>query len=355
MKIFISLMHFLFCAGHLNVFAQINSDSLHFNSVVVDMHTDVLDSYFKTGRDFERYSKSGHVDFDRLKTGGVDVQFFVLWPDPKKAAKMSHYNQAVRALDTLHHVLKRNPEKIKLAVNTEQINEIISQNKIAACIGLEGGTAIDNDLNKLQYFYDRGVRYLGLTWNDSPQWASSAADEENPNWRGQRGLSDFGLRVIAKMNELGMMIDVSHSGEKTFYDVLAASQKPVIASHSSVYSICRHRRNLKDDQIKALAKNGGVVFINFYPVFLLNPAELKKRKATVQTIADHIEYVVNLVGDDYVGLGSDFDGVTSLPQGMEDVTKLPAITKELAKRGFSASSIRKILGGNFIRVLTAQN
>ena len=369
----------------LSLIAQNNSKQLHFESLVVDMHADALYSSFSTGRNLEKFSNRGHVDLVRLKQGGIDVQFFTLWPDPDKKKQQSMYEQSVQMLDTLDQILHRNPSKIELALSTDEIKKIIPENKIAACIGLEGGSAIDADLKKLEYFYDRGVRYLSLTWNDSPTWASSAADEVKKSWKGHRGLNDFGRQVIRKMNRLGMMIDISHSGEKTFYDVIESTSKPIIASHSSVYSICPHSRNLKDDQIKALAKNGGVMFINFYPGFLVKGFEKVYQKSrkdadaiedslkaldkfdafdrpafihskidplypSVKTVVDHIDHVVNLVGDDYVGLGSDFDGISLTPSGLRNVSKMPAITKELIKRGYPKKSIRKILGGNFMRV-----
>ena len=231
------------------------------------------------------------------------------------------------------------------------------------------------------------MRYLGLTWNDSPDWASSAKDETDPGWTGKKGLSQFGIQVIKQMNQLGMMIDVSHSGEQTFYDVLKYSDKPIIASHSSVYAICPHYRNLKDEQIKALAQKGGVIFINFYPGYLvkdfddvyMNSREradaiedsLKKAGSKesfnrsefihskidqiypdVSVVADHIEYIINLVGEDYVGLGSDYSGISIAPVGLENVSKFPNLTKELLKRGYSKSRIKKILGGNFMRVFS---
>jgi len=369
------------------LFAQNNYKQIHKNALVVDMHADALYSSLSSGRNLEKFSTSGHVDLVRLKQGGIDVEFFAIWPNPRKKDKSS-FEQSVEMLDMLDQILQRNPEQIELAVSVDQIEQVLSQNKIAACIGLEGGSAIDADLKKLDYFYKRGVRYLSLTWNDSPSWASSAADEIKKSWKGHRGLNDFGRQVIKKMNNLGMMIDISHSGEQTFYDVIETSSKPVIASHSSVYSICPHSRNLKDDQIKALAKNGGVMFINFYPGFLvkgfhdiyqnsrkeadaiqdslkaLEKLETFDRSAfihskidpiypTVKAVVDHIDYVVKLVGDDHVGLGSDFDGISLTPAGLGDVSKMPAITKELLKRGYTEDSIRKILGGNFIRVFAA--
>ncbi len=380
------LFHFfLLCFLPFSLMAQIDSKQLHFESLVVDMHADALYSSFSSGRSLEKFSTKGHVDLVRLKQGGVDVEFFVIWPNPDKKEKKSMYSQSVEMLDTLDQILARNLDKIELATSPKSISRITAKNKIAACIGLESGTAINDDLKNLDYFYDRGVRYLSLTWNDSPSWASSAADEVKKSWKGHRGLNDFGRKIIKRLNQLGMMIDVSHSGENTFYNVISTSTKPIIASHSSVYSICPNQRNLKDAQIKALAKNGGVMFINFYPGFLVKGFEKIYKKSrkdadaiqdslkalgkmdsfdraafihsridpvypSVKTVVDHIDYVVNLVGDDFVGLGSDFDGISLTPAGLRDVSKMPAITKELVKRGYNKESIRKILGGNFMRV-----
>ncbi len=358
---------------------------LHNDALVVDMHADALYSYFNSGRSIETFSRRGHVDLVRLKQGGVDVQFFAVWPDPRDKQKPSAYKQAVTILDTLDKILQRNTELIELAPSPQDIKRIVSENKISACIGLEGGSAIEDDLNKLEYFYNRGVRYLGLTWNNSTSWASSSADEVKASWTGLRGLNDFGKQVVRAMNQMGMIIDVSHLGEKAFYDVLQTTTKPIIASHSAVYSICPHHRNLKDKQIEALAENGGVIFINFYAGYLVkdfdNIYQQARKRATaiqdslyasespdhfdrnvfihsaidsiypsIKTLVDHIDYVANLVGDEHVGLGSDFDGISLAPAGLEDVSKMPEITEELLERGYSVDSIKKILGGNFMRV-----
>jgi len=343
------LLILLFFCGILNA-----QNQLHFKSLVIDLHADAIYDYLKTGRSLEHYSDDGHIDLDRLKEGGVDVQFFAIWPNPREDRLNSMFSQAALALDTLDQILSRNPERIEKALSAQDIGHITGQEKIAACIGLEGGSALEDNLQNLKYFYNRGVRYMGLTWNNSPSWASSAADADKKTRRGLEGLNDLGKKIVRTMNTLGMMVDVSHSSEKTFYDVLEISTKPVIASHSSVYSICPHYRNLKDDQIKALAKNGGVMGINFYPEFLVKDFKKsdpqKRQQANVQKVVDHIDYVVNLVGDDFVALGSDFDGITITPQGLENVTKMPAITQELQKRGYSEKSIRKILGENVMRV-----
>ena len=254
---------------------------------------------------------------------------------------------------------------------------------------------IENDINKLELLYKRGVRYMTITWNNSTPWATSAADETTTrgtlNTEGKKGLTAFGISVIKRMNELGMMIDVSHLGEQSFWDVINATTRPIMASHSSVYNLCNHRRNLKDDQIRAIAKNGGVIQVNFNPGFI-DSNFMKKQDAFMlrhsaefdslmksgmddwhvenylfgkykdettamrpafSFIIQHIEYIIHLVGVDYVGLGSDFDGITITPQLLEDVTTYPLITKALVEKGYSKKDITKILGGNFLRVLKA--
>ncbi|MFZ1534488.1 MAG: dipeptidase, partial [Chitinophagaceae bacterium] len=273
------------------------------------------------------------------------------------------------------------------------------QNKLAVLLGVEGGHMIENDLGKLDALYKRGVRYITLTWNNSTDWATSALDETSPspsaggvlNSEGKKGLTEFGKQIISKMNELGMLVDLSHVGEQTFWDAIATTSKPVLVSHSCVYNLCQHRRNLKDEQIKAVAKNGGVIHLNFYSgfldplfearsdaftakhkiemdsllkanpepyfmqVYLFNkyPDEVKGLRPPMSMLLDHLDYIVKLVGVDYVGFGSDFDGVNSLPAGLDGVEDFPKITEELVKRGYSKKDIQKMLGGNFLRVFAA--
>jgi membrane dipeptidase len=270
---------------------------------------------------------------------------------------------------------------------------------LAALIGVEGGHMIEDDLNKLEELCKRGMRYMTLTWNNSTSWASSAMDETlHPGSLKHKGLSDLGKRIVQKMNELGVIVDLSHTGEQTFYDAVATTTKPVLLSHSSVWNICPVFRNVKDEQIKAVAKNGGLICINFYSGFIskeydlrstylngpgkkafidsmkADPSgssvdhdssyyqkladryindELQKVRPTLQQMVDHIDYIVKLVGDDYVRIGSDFDGVSSLPVGIDDVTSYPGITAELLERGYPKKSVRKILGGNVMRVMKA--
>ena len=294
-------------------------------------------------------------------------------------------------MDSLDAVVARNPDKIVKVAGYTDILKAVQQHKIAAMFGVEGGHMIENDLHKLDVLYNRGARYLSLTHNISPAWATSAADEtSNPNLQ-HKGLTDFGRQVVERMNQLGMIIDVSHSGDQTFWDVINTTKKPIIASHSSVYTLAPHRRNLKDDQIKAIAKNGGVIQINFNPEFIdstfknkeiafLNkhaeekdslvssgmddfyaldylyrayPAETNPMRPSLSKLIQHIQYIIQLVGVDYVGLGSDFDGINITPQQLDDVTGYPLITKALVEKGYSKKDITKILGGNFLRVLKA--
>jgi membrane dipeptidase len=319
----------------------------------------------------------------------MDVQFFAIWPNPTLYGSSGMFKQSVRLIGILEKIIDNNPDKIALTRTPTEIEQTVKSGKIAACMGVEGGTAIENDLGKLKSLYDRGVRYLGLTWNDSPEWASCAKDENSEDYKGYRGLTDFGKEVIKWMNTHGMIVDISHSGEKTFWDVIEVSKKPIIASHSCAYKICSHYRNLKDDQIKAIGKNNGVIFINFYPGYLVNGFNRKYsslRKSSqalmdsmkqvygadhlgyrkyrntylveqtddfrpgVEVIVDHMDYIISLIGDDHVGLGSDFDGISIAPSGVDDVSKMPELTRVMLQRGYSEERVRKILGENFMRV-----
>jgi membrane dipeptidase len=371
-----------------SVVAKVDYKELHQKCLVVDTHTDVL-LQVKRGADISKRLDFGHVDLPRLSEGGVDVEFFAAWPNPDAAQQTGMFDQVMHLIDLLDRILKNNPDKIILSRSPKEIMNAVHSHKIAACIGVEGGTAIENDLDKLRTFYQRGVRYLSLTWNDSPDWASSAKDEISNDFEGHRGLTAFGKKVVRTMNEMGMLVDVSHSGEKTFEDVIATTSKPIIASHSGVDGICPHYRNLSDNQLRALKKNRGIVCINFYPGYLQSGFDRKYQQImdeskayldsmrqtfagdylsyrhfrraylikkmdpflpSVNKIVDHIDYIINLIGDDYVGLGSDFDGISITPKGISDVSDMPEITRVMVERGYSEERICKILGGNFMRV-----
>ncbi|WP_445736735.1 dipeptidase [Mariniflexile sp.] len=364
---------------------------IHSDAIVVDTHNDILMKAADVGIIFDQdLTGITHTDLARLKKGGLDFQMFSVYCD---GDVQNSYAYANREMDSLDAVVARNPSKMVKVANTKALLKAVKQHKIAAMFGVEGGHMIENDLNKLNALYNRGARYLTLTHNISPNWVTSAADESSQggelNSEGKKGLTDFGEQIVKRMNELGMMIDVSHSGDQTFWDVINLSTKPVIASHSSVYSLVPHPRNLKDGQIKAIAKNGGVVHVNFNAGFI-DPDFDKKESAffekhaieydslqksgmhgfyamdyiytkysaeknairpPLDLLIQHIEYIINLVGIDYVGLGSDFDGIIVTPQQLDDVTTYPLITKALIERGYTEKDINKILGQNFLRVL----
>lgn len=363
---------------------------IHRQAIVVDTHNDIISTSLEKNLSFDNdLSGKTHSDLQRMLKGGLDVQVFSIFCDGKQEHPFAFAN---REIDTLYSWVQRNPGKMMLVTSPEALRAAVAQKKLGAMIGVEGGHMIEDDLQKLQQLYDRGARYLTLTWNNSNHWATSAEEESDTTKHLQhKGLTSFGKQVIEKMNELGMMIDVSHVGEQTFWDAIKYSKKPLIASHSSVYAIAPVFRNLKDDQIKAIAQNGGVVQINFYPLFLdaqagakqrsffrkhreerkqlmaagatgfeadeklanLYPAEAAAMQTPLETVINHINYIVQLVGEDYVGLGGDFDGISFTPLQLTDVTKYPVITKALLKEGYNRQQVNKILGGNFIRVFTA--
>jgi membrane dipeptidase len=363
---------------------------LHFNSIVVDTHNDIPSTAIDKGVSFdENLQTKTHSDLQRMAAGGVDAQFFSIWCDGNK---QNAYAWANREIDTVLAWTQRNPDKMMQAFTTADIKNAAAQKKLAVLFGVEGGHMIENDISKLDALYNRGVRYMTITWNNSTNWATSALDETTKaDSLKHKGLTDFGKQVIQRMNELGMLVDLSHVGEQTFWDAINTTTKPVLVSHSCVYSLCPHRRNLKDDQIKAVGKNGGVIHLNFYSgfidssfdrrtelfnnnhkaerdsllkqnpepyfadVFLFEkyPAEVKALRPPLSLLIDHLDYIVKLIGVNHVGLGSDYDGVNSLPQQLDDVTAMPLITKELLVRGYSKKDIRKILGNNFLRLFEA--
>jgi membrane dipeptidase len=362
---------------------------IHADAIVVDSHNDFLSQTTDYGYilDTDLRGKT-QTDLARLKEGGVDVQVFSVFCT---GDQINPFALAKRQMDSLDAVSKRNPDKIVKVANSKELNEVVEQHKIAAMFGIEGGHMIENDLDKLTYFYNRGARYMTLTWVNSTSWATSSNDETFNKDLTHKGLTEFGKQVVKRMNALGMMVDISHVGIQTFRDVINTTTKPVIASHSAVYALCQHNRNLNDDQIKAIAKNRGVIQVNFYSGFLDNnyfknkDAFLKKHSSEIDSLTktgmgkskteeflfaryksevevfrvplsvliDNIEYIIKLVGVDYVGLGSDFEGIESAPKELDDVTKYPLITKELVARGYNKQDITKILGGNFLRVLKA--
>lgn len=373
----------------LSIGAQ--AQSIHFKSVVVDTHNDAVTACIEKKVSLDQDLRGiNHSDLKRFKEGGLDYQLFSIWCD---GDKKNPYAWAMREMDTIDAVAARNPDKMVVAKNWAQIQKALKEGKLVAQYGVEGGHMIEDDINRLDSFYKRGVRYMTLTWNNSPSWASSHADEKDPKYTGPRGLTPFGKQIIQRMNKLGIIVDISHVGEATFWDAIKTTTKPVIASHSNAYSICPVTRNLKDDQIKAVGKNGGVIHLNFFSAFVdstfqaknmafrrRHKAELDALLATgiqqeyaqstiaekykeesdaikpdIEALMKHLDHIVKLIGVDHVGLGSDFDGIDSAPKQLRTVVDYPEFTKALIKRGYSDTDIAKILGGNFLRVYRANN
>jgi membrane dipeptidase len=314
--------------------------SFHSTSTLIDLHNDVLEVMTSdTSYHLKQRHNYNHTDIPRLKDGGVDVQFFSVWVSPTQFT--NYFQQAQLMLNIFNSELSQNTNSIAQARNWNQADSIVQLNKIAAVIGVEGGHHIENSIDKLISLYNSGMRYLTITWNNSTDWAISAQDSRSATV----GLSEFGRQVIRTMDSLGIIIDVSHTGIKTIQDILEVTSNPIIASHSGVRAIRNHYRNLYDWQIQDIANRGGVIGVVFYPYFLNGTSS-----ASIQDVIAHIGYIKNLVGIDYVAIGSDFDGIEVVPLGLEDTSKFPNLTEALFDHGYSKEDIEKILFKNFKRV-----
>jgi membrane dipeptidase len=361
---------------------------LHFSSIVLDTHDDTTQRFFSKTYDLAKRNRDGHIDIPRMKEGGMDAIFFSIWIDGRIMGPPA-VQKALDQIDAVHENVRRNSRDMVFCRTAEDIRRAHKGGKIAALIGVEGGHMIGNDIRMVRIFGDLGVRYMTLSHFYNDEWADSSTDKPAHN-----GLTDYGKDIVREMNRQGIMVDISHVSDKTFYDALEVSKAPLIASHSSCRAICNHPRDMTDDMIKALAAKGGVIQINYEKSFIDQAYkdasdklsggvvaqfdQLKKlcgddeeclgkkmneleKQATAEgklphvsweRIIDHIDHVVKLVGPDHVGLGSDFDGAT-MPEGMDDCTHLPKITEALMRKGYSDDDIRKILGGNILRVMEA--
>ena len=377
----------------LNAPADNDPSAIHKRAIAIDMHADSVQRVLDEHVDLNQALSDGHFDAVRAKAGGLDAQFFSIWVDPQLFGGGGP--RAVRRADdqiaAIKAMVERHPENWVFATSAADIRLAAQNNKIAALLGLEGGYAIDERLENVEKYYKAGVRYMSPAWSVSTSWAGSSGDEIGQN----RGLNEFGKNVIREMNRLGMMVDVSHVSDKTFWDIINTSTKPVVATHSACRAITDVPRNLTDDMIQALAKTGGVVNVIFYPEHLepgwsakkkqvddeiasqvqqasdaehgdavqkklardrVRQIEYKRRlpPVSVARIVDHIDHIVKLVGIDHVGIGSDFDGVQITPSDISTIAELPNLTRELLRRGYSESDVDKILGGNMLRVMEAQ-
>ena len=366
--------------------------SIHQRAIAIDMHVDTAQRLIDENVDLQQELGDGHFDAVRARAGKLDAQFFSIWVEPQLfgGGGARAIKRADDQIATVRALAENHPETWLLATSADDILRAVREGKIAALLGLEGGYAIDERLENVQRYYDLGVRYMSPAWSVSTSWAGSSGDDVGRT----RGLNEFGKSVVREMNRLGMMVDVSHVSDPTFWDIVNTSTAPVIATHSACRAIADVPRNLTDDMIRALAKTGGVVNVIFYPEHLEPGWQLLKKKVDVEIdamvreasasepgsavqkkiardrvrqreyarrlpsvnvsrIVDHIDHIVKLVGVDHVGIGSDFDGVQITTSDLATVAELPNLTRELLRRGYSESDVNKILGGNMLRVMEA--
>ncbi|MFA4838610.1 MAG: membrane dipeptidase [Candidatus Neomarinimicrobiota bacterium] len=318
--------------------------TIHSVSTLMDGHNDIIEKMLNdSSYRWKTRHTYNHTDIPRMTEGGVDIQLFSIWVDPNQFSS-GHFQIANHCVEILKTEIAANAENIQQATTIDQALELNHSGKIAGMILVEGGHAIENSLENLKTLYALGMRCMTITWNNSTDWAVSAKAEAQFHQVG--GLTEFGKQVIRTMDSLGIVIDVSHVGDSTVADILATTTNPIIASHSGADALRSHYRNLTNAQILAIANTGGVIGVTFYPPFLSSDS----RSVNIQTVINHIQHIVDLVGIDHVGIGSDFDGIEVWPTGLEDTSKFPALTLALLERGFSRTDVEKILGGNMMRV-----
>jgi membrane dipeptidase len=378
-------------SGDIQVSAR--ARAIQDSAIVVDTHADTPQRFLDEGFDMGSTDPKdyGHLSLDKARRGNLGAEFFSIWVDP--TTNQGHFAQhTFDLIDSVYEQAARHPDRMMMAFSVADIERARREHKLAALMGIEGGHSIENDMHLLRDYYRLGVRYMTLSWSNTNEWADSSGDINDPKIQHHNGLTDFGKQVVLEMNRLGMMVDISHVSDKTFWDAIATSKAPVIASHSSARTLVDAPRNMTDEMLRAVAKNGGVVQVNFYSGFVDQKyreamlAQDKDQTAAIQqyvdslkaqgkpvnylevdrmerewtakiprppfkSLIDHIDYIAKVAGIDHVGLGSDFDGVSgATPQGMDSAADLPKITQALLDRGYSDDDIRKILGGNILRV-----
>lgn len=366
---------------------------IHDSGLVIDTHADTPQRFLDEGFDIGSTDPNdiGHISLDKARRGNLGAEFFSIWVDPETS--QGHFaRHTFDLIDSVYDQAARHPDRMMMAFSTADIERAHREHKLAALMGIEGGHSIEADMHLLRDYYRLGVRYMTLSWSNTNEWADSSGDIDDRKVQHHNGLTDFGKQVVLEMNRLGMMVDISHVADKTFWDAIATTKAPVIASHSSARALTNAPRNMTDDMLKAVAKNGGVVQVNFFNAFIdenfrkANDAQkdaadaaqkkyIADRKAEgkevsyveldhierewiakiprppLSSLIDHIDHIAKVAGIDHVGLGSDFDGVSgATPQGIDSAADLPKITQALLDRGYSAEDIHKILGGNLMRV-----
>ncbi len=366
---------------------------IHNSALIVDTHADTPQRFLDEGFDIGSTDPKdiGHISLDKARRGNLGAEFFSIWVEPE--TNQGHFAQhTFDLIDTVYEQAARHSDRMMMAFSPSDIDRAHKEHKLAALMGIEGGHSIENDMHLLRDYYRLGVRYMTLSWSNTNEWADSSGDIDDPKVQHHNGLTDFGKQVVLEMNRLGMMVDISHVADKTFWDTIATTKAPVIASHSSARALVDAPRNMTDDMLRAVAKNRGVVQVNFYsgfddedfrkamlaqqkdeaaaaqkytdqlkaegkPVNYLELDRIEREwmakipRPPLKSLIDQIDHIAKTAGIDHVGLGSDFDGVSgATPQGIDSAADLPKITQALLDRGYSAEDIHKILGGNLMRV-----
>jgi membrane dipeptidase len=363
--------------------------ALHRDAIVIDGHSDTTPWFEDPDWDFAERHDEGHQDLPRMREGGLDAQFWSIYLG-RTEGRGRAIREAIERIDAVYELARRHPQDLEIATSAADVRRIAAAGRIACLMGVEGGHIIEESLPALRTFHRLGVRYLTLTHSFHTSWADSSGTNETPE-PVHGGLTDFGEAVVGELNRLGVMVDVSHVSDESFYDTLRASRAPVLASHSSVRAVADHPRNLSDDMLRALARNGGVAMINFYSGYVdarlvapiralfggLAPriGELRERHADdpvalrrgfrellrsievpqteLSVVLDHFDHALRVAGPDHVGIGADWDGVASMPRGLDDVSRLPALTEGLLARGHTPEVVRKVLGENLLRLMAA--
>lgn len=372
-----------------------NTELIHAEALVIDGHADTPQRFVDEGWNFSDPLGAGMLNLETARAGNLAAEFFAIWVEPREwRGRYAH--RTLQLIDGVYEQLRKHPSTMRLGLTPADIVQAHRDKVFCALLGIEGGHSIEADLGLLRMYYQLGVRYMTLTWSNTNEWADSSGDEDDATVTHHGGLTPFGRNVVREMNRLGMMVDVSHVADTTFWDVLKTTHAPILASHSSARALTNVARNLTDEQLRAVATNDGVVMVNFYPAFIDDHwredwsetrAERERLYAAAAegyrdrgeavpynvpltvdrafyaerlrdtlplapftSLIDHIDHVAQVAGIDHVGLGSDFDGFPILPEGLENAADLPKITAALADRGYNAEQLKKLLGGNLLRV-----
>jgi len=370
---------------------KMTPEEVHQSAIVVDTHADTPQRFVDQHWDFTDPLDGGMLNYDSAKKGNLDAQFFSIWVDPDQYPGDRAAFRTLELIDGTLEQVRKHPDKLRLCVSADDILQAHKDGKFAVLMGIEGGHSIENSLGLLRDYYRLGVRYMTLTWSNTNDWADSSGDIDDAKVHHHNGLTPFGKQVVLEMNRLGMMVDISHVSDKTFWDTIATTKAPIIASHSSSRALTHAGRNMTDDMLRAVAENGGVVMVNFYPAFIdehwreaWNASRPERQKeydeaeapykakglpvpffvddqvdrkyaamigrAPFDSLIDHFDHMIKVAGIDHVGIGTDFDGIPVPPAEIDSAADFPKVTAALMARGYSADDVRKVLGGNILRV-----